>query len=44
MSEREPLLERIIDAPPEKFLRAWAEPELLEQCFTPQLATLAAML
>lgn len=32
---RELTLTRVIDAPPEKLFRAWTEPELLKQWFTP---------
>lgn len=35
-SDRELVLARIIDAPPEKLFRAWTEPELLKQWFTPR--------
>jgi uncharacterized protein YndB with AHSA1/START domain len=35
-SDRELVLARIIDAPPEKLFRAWTEPELLMQWFTPR--------
>jgi uncharacterized protein YndB with AHSA1/START domain len=34
-SDRELVLTRIIDAPPEKVFRAWTEPELLKQWFAP---------
>jgi len=35
ISDRELVLTRIIDAPPEKVFRAWTEPELLKQWFAP---------
>ena len=35
-SDRELVLARIIDAPPEKLFRAWTEPALLMQWFTPR--------
>jgi uncharacterized protein YndB with AHSA1/START domain len=35
-SERELVLTRIIHAPPEKLFRAWTEPELMKQWFTPR--------
>jgi len=35
ISERELVLQRIFDAPPEKVYRAWTEPELLKQWFAP---------
>ncbi|MBI2278213.1 MAG: SRPBCC family protein [Dechloromonas sp.] len=35
VSERELILTRIIDAPPEKLFRAWTEPALIVQWFTP---------
>lgn len=35
VSERELVLTRIIDAPPEKLFRAWTEPALIVQWFTP---------
>lgn len=35
-SDRELVLARIIDAPPEKLFRAWTEPELLKQWFPPR--------
>jgi len=35
-SERELTLSRLIDAPREKVFRAWTEPELLEQWFSPR--------
>jgi uncharacterized protein YndB with AHSA1/START domain len=34
-AERELVLTRLIDAPPEKVYRAWTEPELLKQWFAP---------
>ena len=34
-SDRELVLNRLIDAPPEKVFRAWTEPELLKQWFAP---------
>jgi uncharacterized protein YndB with AHSA1/START domain len=34
-AERELVLSRIIDAPPQKVYRAWTEPELLKQWFAP---------
>lgn len=35
VSDRELVLIRIIDAPPEKVFRAWTEPELIKQWFAP---------
>lgn len=35
VEERDLVLTRIIDAPPEKVYRAWTEPELLKQWFAP---------
>lgn len=35
-SDRELLLTRLIDAPPEKLYRAWTEPALLKQWFAPR--------
>ncbi|MBW8726497.1 MAG: SRPBCC family protein [Inquilinus limosus] len=35
-SDRELLLTRLIDAPREKLFRAWTEPELMKQWFTPR--------
>lgn len=34
-SDRELVLTRIIDAPPEKVFRAWTDPELMKQWFAP---------
>ncbi len=34
--DRELVLTRLIDAPPEKVFRAWTEPELLKQWFAPK--------
>ena len=34
-SDRELVLTRLIDAPREKLFRAWTEPEILKQWFTP---------
>jgi uncharacterized protein YndB with AHSA1/START domain len=34
-SDRELVLTRLIDAPREKLFRAWTEPEVLKQWFTP---------
>ena len=39
---RELSLVRIIDAPPEKVFRAWTEPTLLKQWFTPRPWTVAS--
>ncbi|HEV2710100.1 MAG TPA: SRPBCC family protein [Edaphobacter sp.] len=36
IKDRELILTRIIDAPREKVFRAWTEPELMKQWFTPQ--------
>ena len=41
-NQRELVLERIIDAPPEKLFRAWTEPELLKIWFTPRPWTVAS--
>jgi len=35
-SDRELVLTRLIDAPREKLFRAWTEPELMKQWFTPR--------
>ncbi|AUX27466.1 ATPase [Sorangium cellulosum] len=35
-SDRELVLTRIIDAPPEKVFKAWTDPELLKQWFAPR--------
>ncbi|OWJ68674.1 SRPBCC family protein [Inquilinus limosus] len=35
-SDRELVLSRLIDAPREKLFRAWTEPELMKQWFTPR--------
>ena len=35
LSDRELILTRIFDAPPEKVFRAWTEPEWLMQWFAP---------
>lgn len=39
--ERDLVLTRLIDAPPEKLFRAWTEAALLEQWFTPRPWTVA---
>jgi len=36
ISERELVLERLVDVDPDKLFRAWTEPELLVQWFTPK--------
>ena len=36
LKDRELLLTRVIDAPREKVFRAWTEPELMKQWFTPR--------
>ncbi len=38
-NNRELVLIRIIDAPPEKVFKAWTDPELLKQWFAPQPCT-----
>lgn len=40
-TDRDLLLTRLIDAPPEKVYRAWTEPELLKQWFAPMPYTTA---
>ncbi len=35
MLDRELVITRLIDAPPHKLFRAWTEPELIKQWFTP---------
>ncbi len=35
MADRELVLTRLIDAPPEKLFKAWTDPELLKQWFAP---------
>jgi uncharacterized protein YndB with AHSA1/START domain len=35
LSDRQLVLTRLLDAPPEKVYRAWTEPELLKQWFAP---------
>src|SRR5215475_14415591 len=35
-ADRELVLSRLIEAPPEKVYRAWTEPELLKQWFAPR--------
>ena len=39
--ERELVLTRIFDAPPEKVYRAWTDPELMKQWFVPRPWTIA---
>lgn len=36
LAERELIIRRLIDAPREKVYRAWTEPELMKQWFTPR--------
>lgn len=40
-NDLELVLERIIDAPPEKLFRAWTDPELMKQWFVPRPWTLS---
>ncbi|MGA7179212.1 MAG: SRPBCC family protein [Thiobacillaceae bacterium] len=42
ISERELVLERLIDVAPDKLFRAWTEPELLVQWFTPRPWTVSS--
>lgn len=41
--KHELVLERIIDAPPEKLFRCWTTPELMQQWFVPKPWTLASV-
>ena len=41
-AHRELVLNRLIDAPPEKLYRAWTEPALLQQWFVPRPWTIAS--
>jgi uncharacterized protein YndB with AHSA1/START domain len=43
ISDRELVLTRIIDAPPEKVYSAWTDPELLKQWFAPLPWTISAV-